>query len=83
MDIKNWILFTISGVAILGVIFLAAIADQKEIDRLKMNCRVVAQIDSSVNYGYGLSTNGKLGMVTTFESAKTGYLCPDGVVYYH
>lgn len=46
------------------------------------NCVKVGEVSGSMTTGYGLETNGQMGMVTTYQAGKTGFKCDDGVTYW-
>lgn len=50
------------------------------------DCKKVSHVtgDTSIGYGYGVTTSGKVGMgtIVTSTPSKTGWLCDDGVTYY-
>ena len=46
------------------------------------SCVKVGETSSSVATGWGVTTNGSMGMVTTYQAGKIGYKCDDGVTYW-
>lgn len=46
------------------------------------NCVKVGETSSSVATGWGVGTNGQMGVVTTYQPGKIGYKCDDGVTYW-
>ena len=75
------------GAAIVGVMGLCALAvwqDQQNWERFAIahNCKVVGKTTPSAGFGYGLATNGQMGVQTITIPGKTGFLCDDGVTYW-
>lgn len=71
----------------IGFIVIMAIGSveeqrQWEVFAVAKHCKVVGDIAPSVGTGVGITSNGKSGVVTTFDPGKTGYICDDGVTYW-
>lgn len=83
------------GIGKVSIIFLALVfasipvllyfsyRDEKRWAQFKVEhkCRVIAHQDASSHVGIGMTSNSKTGAVVITESAKTSYLCDDGVTY--
>lgn len=48
----------------------------------KHNCVIVERREARVTTGYGVTANGKSGMVTTTIPAEVAWRCDDGVIYW-
>jgi hypothetical protein len=72
-----------SIVALLGLLIWASYEDAKRWEKFSAehSCKLVAHSDGHYNTGYGLTTSGKFGMVTTYTDATNSYLCDDGITY--
>lgn len=73
---------------IVPLLVIAIIQDYKEWEEFKVthNCKKIAHVDGNIQngVGYGLTTNGTFGVITTITSTpdKTAWECDDGVTYW-
>jgi len=73
-----------AGIGLIWLVLAAASAELEEWNQFKIdqNCVKVSYEKSHSSTGYGMMTNGKMGMVVTTTPSKTGWSCDDGVVYF-
>ena len=76
---------TIAAAAlVLVLVGYFAVKDSEQWDQFRQDheCKKVGEISGTTSTGYGITTSGQGGMVTTYTPGKTGWTCNDGVTYW-
>jgi hypothetical protein len=85
MEDDGWLFVTVAIMcAIVGGIIYLAIEEAKQWEAFKIahHCKITAHIDSEIFTTVGPSSNGGVAVGVGSTSAKTGWLCDDGITYF-
>ncbi len=68
--------------AFFGMFYLALKDGAKRNEWLATHCKVIGEISGDVGTGFGRTSSGSFGTVTTYTPGKTGYQCDDNKTYW-
>ena len=83
--IKAFVVITLFGAVLGGVVLMFGAAQQEQKDWRVFaaeHCKVIEKRDGQSTTGLGLSLTGKVGTFFGSTSSQTGYQCDDGVTYW-